>query len=353
MPPATSVLFVCDSGEAVGGGHVMRCLTLADALAAEGIASTFLAPPAVESLLDAFDPIGCARIAVETPQTPQDLARAAAAVLDGGVFTAVVLDHFGFGATQDGTLRAPGRTLLAIEDFADRTRDVDILLDASFGRTAEDYAGLAAPQAELLLGPAYALVRPEFAAVREQAPRRAGQPVRRVLISLGLTDVGGLTERVIALLEPTLGSIQLDVLTGSRAPSLPRLRERASRDPRVNLHVEATNVAELMSRADLAVGAGGSTTWERACLGLPTLTLVLADNQAPGTRRLADAGLTLAVDTRRPGFEGDARAAFVRLLEDPELRSNMSRKTAELCDGRGAARVAACLRERLGSPTGR
>lgn len=349
----TQVLFVCDSGPDVGGGHVMRCLTLAAALRDQGIASTFVAPPAVRRLLDAFDRSGAAVLESPTPGSPQDLAAAADVGLDGGAYAGVIVDHYGMTAADEARLRGPGRTLVVLDDLADRPHDADLLVDPSFGRVPGDYAGLVTEEAQLLLGPAYALVRNEFAAARAQAPRRAGAPVRRVLVSLGLTDVGGITARVVDLLAPELGDATLDVITGAQAASLPRLRERAEADPRLTLHVEITEVAALMARADLAVGAGGSSTWERACLGLPTLTLVLTDNQVPGTARLADAGLTLAVDARAPGFEGAFADAFRRLRDDADLRTAMAEGTAALCDGRGAARVAARLHERLASPTGR
>ncbi|HEX8569529.1 MAG TPA: UDP-2,4-diacetamido-2,4,6-trideoxy-beta-L-altropyranose hydrolase [Caulobacteraceae bacterium] len=348
----THVLFVCDSGAEVGGGHVMRSLTLAGALATEGVRASFMAPPAAARVLDAFDTLGCGRVPVEEPETPQDLARAARRTLEGGGFDAAVSDHFGLGAAEHALFRAHADTLLVIDDLADRPLAPDLLLDVSFGRGPAEYAGLTPPEAELLLGPEYALVRPEFAAARARGRALAEGAARRALISLGLTDVGGVTERVLEQLDSILGDMRLDVVTGAQAPSLPQLRERAARDPRLTLHVDTPAIAERMARADFAVGAGGSSTWERACLGLPTLTLVLADNQAPLAARLADAGLTLSVDVREPGYEPRLRDGFRRLAADAEFRRELSGKTAALCDGCGAARVAERLLARLASRAG-
>ena len=342
------VLFVCDSGAEVGGGHVMRCLTLARALAAEGVRSTFLAPPAVAEVLNAFGDTA-RRPVPAAASSPGALAAAAAAALREDSFAGVVVDHYGFAEAEEAALRARGRTLTAIDDLADRRHAADLLVDPGYGRAAADYAGLLPSGAETLLGPAYALVRPEFEAARARAlPRRGAHPVRRVLVSLGLTDLGGVTGRVVELLAPMLGDdVALDVVAGARAPSLPALRGRAAGDPRIRLHVDTTEMASLMTEADLAVGAGGSSTWERACLGLPTLTVVLADNQAPLAGKLAAAGATAAVDARAPDFEAKLQEALARLLDDGGLRASLFWASAAVCDGGGARRVAAALRARL------
>ena len=172
--------------------------------------------------------------------------------------------------------------------------------------------------------------------------------MRRVLVSLGLTDVGGITARVLRLLDAAPGAVSFHVVVGGGASSLPELRERSSRASRGVLHVETEEMAALTAGADLAVGAGGSSTWERACLGLPTLTLVLADNQAELAVRLSDAGATIALDAREEDFGGAFLRAFTRLVEDADLRARLSQVSAGLCDGGGARRVARRLAERLG-----
>jgi UDP-2,4-diacetamido-2,4,6-trideoxy-beta-L-altropyranose hydrolase len=209
-PPSTQdgsrILFVCDAGPDVGGGHVMRSLTLAGALAEAGAECAFLARPAVEAVLDAFAPDTVRTTATEP-------------------FDAVVFDHYGLSA-PDHRACAKGRPTLVIDDLANRPLEADLVLDAGPARRPEDYAGLTPPGAVLLLGPNHAPVRPAFPALREQAlaRRAAGGPVKRILISLGLTDVGGITGRVVDLLLPRIGDIALDVVLGGGAPSLSRLR---------------------------------------------------------------------------------------------------------------------------------
>jgi spore coat polysaccharide biosynthesis predicted glycosyltransferase SpsG len=128
---------------------------------------------------------------------------------------------------------------------------------------------------------------------------------------------------------------------GSGAPSLPRLRALAEVEPRLVLHVDSQDMPRLTLRADLAVGAGGSTSWERCVLALPTLLLVLAANQGEASQALAGADAVLALDVADPDFDTAFTDTLARLIEDPLLRDRLSAASAAVCDGRGAARVAA------------
>jgi UDP-2,4-diacetamido-2,4,6-trideoxy-beta-L-altropyranose hydrolase len=324
-----SVLFAPDSGDEIGGGHVMRCLTLARTLAGRGWRAAFAVGPAGRRLVEAFGWDGL------------ELAPGLEAPAD-----VVAVDNYRLDAAGETPLRAAGRRVVVIDDLADRPHDCDLVVDVGFGRRAQDYEGLA-PDTRVLAGPGYALLRPAFAAARAGAlARRDGRPVERALVSLGLTDLGGVTGRAVEALLPGLGDIALEVVVGAPAPSLPRLKELAEADRRVRLHVDTPGIETLMSRADVAVGAGGSTTWERACLGLPSLTLILADNQRPMTRAFEEAGLALAVEAQGGEIDPDLLAGWRRLVDDDGLRMEMARRSAAICDGLGAERVADAI-ERL------
>jgi UDP-2,4-diacetamido-2,4,6-trideoxy-beta-L-altropyranose hydrolase len=326
------ILFIADAGPRVGGGHVMRSLTLAQALAARGAEVGFVASPDVQDLLDVFGPdIG----RVPTSSTaPADLVHTASDT----AFDAVVFDHYGLGKAEHVAIAA-GRPSLAIDDLADRRLGVDLVLDPGPARRTADYDGLTG-KAGLLLGPTYAPVRPEFAALREAALLRREGPVRRLLVALGLTDVGGITARVVARLLPLAPDLILDVVVGGHATSLPQLRVLAAQDPRLRIYVDSRDMAELTARADAAVGAAGSTTWERCVLGLPSILLVLADNQRPAAEALAASGAALVLDAADPAFEAGLDAAGRSLLDDEALRSRISAASAALCDGLGAPRAA-------------
>jgi UDP-2,4-diacetamido-2,4,6-trideoxy-beta-L-altropyranose hydrolase len=342
VTPARRILFFADAGPEVGGGHVMRCLTLARALTARGAECAFVESRSAAPILRRFGWPAQTLLAMVGAGDLPVLVTFAREFAERFEADAVVFDHYGAGAGEENALREGGRRIVVIDDLADRAHASDLLLDPGYGRRPEAYQGLVPEGSILLTGPAYALVRPEFAAARARAlSRRAKhEPVRRALVSLGLTDVGGVTQRVVDALVPHLGDTRLDIVLGDTAPSLRALARLAETDRRLHLWVDSTEMASLMADADIAIGAGGSSVWERAVVGLPAATLTLAPNQRPMIEQLAAAGLTLAVDAADSAFAATLVDAWRRLVADRELRWRLAEATADLCDGQGAARVA-------------
>jgi UDP-2,4-diacetamido-2,4,6-trideoxy-beta-L-altropyranose hydrolase len=307
------VLFACDAGPAIGGGHVMRCLTLAQALTGMGAACAFLDTHAAGPLLDAF-----ATHDIERVDEAQDWAS-----------DWVVLDSYRTTLAEEAGWRA-GSRLAVIDDLA-RPHGCDLVVDPSFKRDAATYA-----PAPALTGPAYALVRQGFADRRAQALAKRGGPARRALIAFGLTDVGGVTQTALDILLPLAGEVRLDVVAGSGAASLPRLRALAEQGA-IDLHIDVRDMAALSATADVAVGAGGGSVWERAVLGLPSVVVPLADNQVAMTTLLDSHGALVGAALPALG------AAWSRLTGDAALRASLSERSAALCDGLGARRVAQAL----------
>jgi UDP-2,4-diacetamido-2,4,6-trideoxy-beta-L-altropyranose hydrolase len=323
------VLFRADAAPEVGGGHVTRCLALAGALVEGGWTCRFL-------------------VGGGTVTTVPALAQSGYAVYEGeeawrsapGKADLIVVDHYRLDAGYENGWRGRVCRILVLDDLADRRHDCDLLLDPTAGRVEADYAGLVPPGCRFLLGPRYALLRPEFARRRREAlARRGSGPVERVLIAPGATDPTDLATRLIDAAE-TLPTVAIDIAIGAAAPHLPRLRERAERSPRLHLHIDTRDMARLMVAADLCLGAGGSTSWERCCLGLPTLLAVIAGNQQEVARGLVAAGAVEIVAENDPAA---LAASLQRLVNDGARRQAMSAAAAALCDGEGAKRVAACL----------
>jgi UDP-2,4-diacetamido-2,4,6-trideoxy-beta-L-altropyranose hydrolase len=317
------VLFVCDAGPKVGGGHVMRCLTLARALEMRGLQPLFLATPAVADLLDRFAPD-----IAHLPAPADDLvtaARQAPADL-------LVFDHYGLHA-NDHAEAVGDRPMLVMDDMADRELYADLVVNSGLAHTAADYEPLTPTRPRLLLGPAYAPLRPEFAAAREAALARRGGPVDRIVVTLGLgaVTIAHLMENIRA----AVGDAAVDLV-------LPAAAETPSIGPtdwpQLTVHRNVRDMAGLYAAADLAIGAGGMSAWERCVLGLPSLNLILAPNQEPNADAMAAAGAAWAVDGDAPDWE--FQQTLLPLLTDAALRAEMSRAAAALCDGLGADRVA-------------
>ena len=272
------VLFVVDAGPTIGGGHVMRSLTLAGGLAARGATCAFVSPPQVAQILDAFAP-QTAQLAAAS-SAGRDLASA----IGEERFDAIVFDHYGLDERAHREM-AKGRPVLVIDDLADRPLGADVLLDSGPMRRAEDYDGLIPETARFLRGPEYAPVRPEFAALRETALAWRGEPVGRVLVSLGLTDLDGITGRVVERIRPRVNDTGIDIVLGWRRLSLASLSRawpaatsawRCTWTPRTWPSSPPRRTSRSARR--------GSSVWERCTLGLPSVMVVLAENQRPAAQ---------------------------------------------------------------------
>ena len=309
----------------------MRCLTLARALTAQGVACAFAVGDAGAVLVDRFG----AEFAVHR--------QGVGSALQTGAFETLVIDDYGAAAEQELEFRSRVGALVVIDDLANRPHRAALLIDPGYGREDADYAALLPKSARLLTGPDYALVDPSFRALRSAALGRstAAEP-KRLFMSFGLSDIGGVARRAVEAVRARYPDVVIDIALGSDAESAPALKAKAESDPALNPHFDALNIAELMAGADAAIGAGGASTWERACLGLPTVAVIVADNQRAMIQALAHDGALLAVDLGKDAFEREFNQALERLWA-PKVRATLKAKSAQLCDGLGAGRIAEAI----------
>ena len=354
--PARRFAFRVDSSLEIGAGHVMRCLTLADALREQGAECIFVSRGNEGSQLARIEASGhrLAALPVANGDFEQDEGAPAHAAWLGAGWSEdarqtqsalgatrpdwMVVDHYGIDARWERELARRCGRLMAIDDLADRAHDCALLLDQTLGRAASEYAALVPRHGLLLTGAAQALLRPEFAAARESAlERRTEARLRRLLVTMGGTDPANATGRVLAAIaaEPALAGLEISVVMGGASPWLEAVRAQLSAMAQhTELHVDVPAMAPLMQAADLAIGSAGTTSWERCCLGLPAILLVLAENQRTVAAALARAGAALVM----PEFS--ALAGQVRALrDDPAALARMALAAAHVTDGLGAARV--------------
>jgi UDP-2,4-diacetamido-2,4,6-trideoxy-beta-L-altropyranose hydrolase len=328
-----SILFRCDASPVIGGGHVMRCLTLGNALAEAGCRITFAATRQALESVPRLASSGHGLVLLET------VKETAFAVPDGGrIHDWIVIDHYGLGLAEERALSKHARRLAVIDDAPDRDHDCDLLIDQNFGADAESYRGRVPAHCTVLAGSQYALLRPEFARAREAALERRGQSdgISRVLVSMGMTDLGGVTGDAVDAVLAVPADIDIDVVLAENAPSMPRLQALQRQNGRISIHCDVADMTGLMTRADLCVGAAGSTSWERCCLGLPTIMVVLAGNQKVIAEALARTGAALLA-------ENIAAIGGMLAQCDPQSLRAMSRAAAGIVDGEGAARVAGII----------
>lgn len=345
-----------DASPAVGSGHIVRCLTLADGLSARGAEVCFVTRDLPAHLAAMLAAHGHAHVALdlEAPagaEAPQQAwarndqlrdAQATRAVLEGFAPDWLVVDHYGLDAQWEGGLRDVATRLLAIDDLG-RAHVCDLLLDANLDpQVPSRYQAEAGRGAVLLLGPSYLLLRPEFAQARERLAPRTG-PVRRLLVFLGGMDGGNATGRVLAAIEKLPAPVpDVDVVVGAGHSALREIQAFCDSRPGSRCHVQTQEMAQLLAHADLAVGAGGGASWERCCLGVPTLALALADNQAQVLRAAAAAGVVCLPDGGLPE-PGQIAIHLQALLHNAAMRQRMSAAGMALVDGRGTGRVIAAM----------
>lgn len=362
-----NVVFRADASLQIGTGHVMRCLTLADMLRANGAECRFICREHPGNLLEQIRlrgyaakglPVDADEFAFGDPvdilQTNHsawlgsDWATDAAQTKVSAGETAVdwlIVDHYALDARWEQALRSRCRNLMVIDDLADRPHDCDLLLDQNLGRESSDYFDLVPDDCIVLAGPRYALLRSEFAALRGYSlDRRASPKLDHMLITMGGVDQADATGQILeALMECRLPeNFHITVVMGPHAPWLERVKLLAAKMQRpTDVKINVQDMATLMANSDLAIGAGGGTSWERCCLGLPSVIGVFADNQ----KSIADA-LQLAGAAKV--FGGVAAITIINkllneLLDDLGALANMSICAAGVTDGCGTEYVAARL----------
>ena len=330
-----------DAGAALGGGHVARCLALANRLRQSGWNPIFATRA---ETLDVFPALGKSfpLVILSGSDEAAELRHASPAGCD-----LLIVDHYQRDAMFEGDCRPWARTILAIDDLANRRHDADFLLDQTPGRQPNDYAALVAPSCRLLMGADYALLRPEFARLRQVAHCRETS-IGSILITFGASDPHDMSGLAVEALITSSLQAQIDVVVGRDYPNLVHLQARTASSPlSFTFHCATDRIADLMAKADLCIGAAGITALERCCLGLPSVVIRTAENQATVAAELASAGaifdLGLAGTQPRMTLLDRLRTAINDFFNAPEHVAAMSRAAAVICDGRGTWRALLAL----------
>ena len=349
-----NVVFRADASITIGTGHVMRCLTLAEALREAGAESAFVCRELEGNLFGLIRARGFevhVLPGLEPPTDPltwtaahpqEDAAQMASFLRTPADW--LVVDHYGLERHWESEMREHADRLMVIDDLADRAHDCDLLLDQNDLWNPARYDALAPAHCQKLLGPAYALLRDEFRTARERWPREVGE-VARAFVFFGGTDPTNETSKALRALQRWREGkrLDLDVVIGGGNPHRAEVESLVSAMPNALLHVQATHMAELMARADLSLGAGGSTTWERFCLGLPSLVVTTAANQETVSKALAEDDYHLLLGDHASVNEEEIVWGLEQLT--PAQRRLFARRGGSLVDGRGACRVTEYLRE--------
>lgn len=294
-----NIIFRTDASIHIGTGHVMRCLTLANALRKHGATCEFVCRAHTGNLIDHIESQGFKVHALSVTEQgmhdnskPDDYAawlgvpwqqdaEQTLADIQHKKADWLIVDHYGLDAHWERALAATTDRIMVIDDLADRPHYCDLLLDQNMpsDELSERYKSLVPSNCKLLLGPKYAILKPEYPLLSKALPERDGS-IYRALVFVGGSDPYHLTELYLsALSDEEFKHLFIDVVVGHNHPSIKTIEELVIQRGRARLYKNLPSLAALMIRADLMLGAGGSTNWERMCLGLNAIVVSVAKNQ--------------------------------------------------------------------------
>jgi UDP-2,4-diacetamido-2,4,6-trideoxy-beta-L-altropyranose hydrolase len=355
-------LFIrADASVQIGTGHIMRCLTLADELRRRDAETIFLCREFDGNLCGYIEEKGYIvhRLPVSNEQENNiegklrhaawlgtdwqtDARQVEEIIIDLDTpWDWLVVDHYALDKKWEGYLRPYCKKIMVIDDLADRAHDCDLLLDQNFYENLEShYDGLVSARCKKLLGPKYALLRSEFRETRKNLRKRDGS-VRRIMIFFGGSDPTNETTKALeAIRMLNRPDIAVDVVVGTFNPHRKVIEQVVSNLPDCTCHFNVADMAVLMARADLSVGAGGTTVWERCALAIPSLVTSAAENQEKTVSDMAESGSLLFLGRSEGVSVKSLYHALEIALQSPWLLISFAQKTWPLVDGKGTQRVA-------------
>lgn len=361
-----------DASVQIGTGHLMRCLTLANQIKHLNGEVVFICRHLPESLATLVEQNGhTVRRLLPVPlinttdlvdsdsnenlpshahwlhATWQQDAYATKEILhEIGELEYLVIDHYALDARWESALRPYVSKIMVIDDLADRQHDCNLLLDQNIHDGMDHrYTNLVPSNCQLLLGPKYALLRNEFAIWQSSAKIRSSG-LKRLLVFFGGSDLENMTQLALNAIKKNISPLPIvDVVIGATNPHRQSIESFCANNENFYSHYQIENFASLMTVADLSIGAGGSTTWERCVLGLPALVVAIAENQISIAQATHNQGCLFYLGESKNITEATINHALKRYIDEPVLLSEMSIKALELADAFGCQRVVQRLKE--------
>ncbi len=347
------VVFRVDSSVGMGSGHLMRCLTLAESLRESGAQLHFICRDHQGNIIDMLKQKALPVTVLPAPiitntsggedfagASQQQDAKESIAALNKEIPDWLVVDHYGLGIEWEQQIRPHVKQLMVLDDFPNRRHDCDLLLDQNYSPdSAQLYHQFVPETCKLLLGSQYTLLQKEFSSMRQQLKPRNHQ-VKRVLVFFTAGNDQGETLKAMKGIELFGQADRVDVVVGQSNPDNPEIIQKCQ-ELNWQYHCQVNYMPELIAEADLVIGGGGSSNWERCALGVPALVTILAENQAPIAHALDQAGIidNLGWNT---GLQPSDYEKALKNITSQHL-AEMSEKAFKLVDAKGAERVAAML----------
>jgi UDP-2,4-diacetamido-2,4,6-trideoxy-beta-L-altropyranose hydrolase len=347
-----SIAIRVDASTSIGSGHLLRCLTLARQLRASGMDITFICRKSTSDLFDLITEERFSLIFLDEDIVPEEpdlsIIQGRDSILTkealfsiGKKIDCLVVDHYQLDYQWEDTLKEHVGRLMVIDDLSNRPHSCDLLLDQGYGASADKYHKLTSPHTYLLLGPSYTLLRPEFSKVRNEIPLPSlYDETYRVHLFFGMYDAGNMTIQVVRWILEGFSSLQLRVVVGSDRTDTDVLQEFAHQYPgRLDWRCRPPDLATFMVGCHVAIGAPGMSTWERACLGIPSIYIASSNNQIPILERLKAEGISEYIGHYSAISEASFKERVEYFVSDTDLLLALRNKSMNMIDGKGCERV--------------
>ncbi len=358
------VFFRVDSGNHIGSGHLVRCLTLAEWFKknswdvhfitknhqghnAEAIFKYYhyhLIDGGIDRKLSEQE-LSCYANWLGEDEAV-DLEKTNSIIKKIGKADLVIVDSYSLGCIFEEGVSA--HYVMAIDDLYNRKHAVDIILNQNIIALKKDYKNLSKKTNFLqLLGPEYALLREEFPEMRNKKEfALLKNPVKKIMVFFGGMDVAGDTAKLLSgLNENILISYQFDIVFNETHSDFHIIKKRSEMYPNIKLHKIGNNFAELMISSDLFIGAGGSTAWERACLGVASAVVCSAENQKDNCLQLNETKTAYYLGKSTDLRPEDWGRFFEDEVPNTNLWNELKKNSYQLVDGKGAERVFRAVRK--------
>lgn len=350
-----SILVRTDASNIIGTGHVVRCLTIADQLTKLGANVEFVCRTLAGNLITLISNKGYKVHELSITENQHQSQWLGSSIkedyeqvlntIQNLHFDWVIVDNYALDLEWENEIRKKIAKILVIDDLANRPHNCDILLDQNFlgDLTKSRYDQLVPRNCRKLLGPEYALLNTSYKELRKSLTPKDGT-LKKILVFLGGADLSNETSKVLeALSDQRFDSIKVTVILGKNHPNPLLVRDQANKRKNTEILENLPDLSAQMISADLMIGAGGTTTWERMCLGLPSIVMSIADNQKVINQALSQAGMTTYLGTKEDVTIPQIKNAIITYLENPSQLREENLKITQLVDGEGAEIVGSIL----------
>ena len=338
-----NILIRADASSYIGYGHVMRCFTLAEELNKHAANVDFICKTEAGNLINFIRKNG-----FNVHELPAMLDSAKDSEYIGNLIVNrierpdyIVVDHYNLSLPWEEYLLPYTDKMMVIDDFVNRRHKCDILLNQNYGFRAQEYEDLTPGGCKRLTGPLYALLRDQFKEMRKAISKRSDE-VKRILIFFGGADTSNETKKAIeAVTLLNNPAVSCTVIVGDSNLRWKEIEALCKSLPNFTFYRQVYDIAPLMINSDLAIGAGGSNTWERCCLGLPSIVIIQAENQRRVAESLEHDGIIVNAGWFERVTPSILMKIIMKLIDDKKKLSDMRTKAMETVDGEGAGRVVA------------